>query len=365
MLDFFKNFFAQSSGKVEVDSCAPSVADFGSAEDFLFFLRTNFSYEVKERQESAFPVTESAFNCLSESDIASIFKAVEVKYGPTTKNEVFEWKDRSYPHYRREVLRYGCACLPEILWERTRMTPANPPDTVHSMMRNPIFAGDLYSGDMVVSALERAGIKLDDNLNYLDFGCSSGALVRNLYAYQPRAKWYGCDPVMESIAWAQSAFPWIDFYTSPTMPNLKYSNETFHGVYAISIWSHFSETAALRWFEEIHRVLKPGGWLVFTTHGFRSVYYYLDRNLLGFEQMYSAYKSMVEEGFYFQPVWSEGGAEIPSIDVMQWGNAYFSLNWVCKNLLNSWKLVAYSPGINQINQDLYVLEKRTVLHGEI
>src|SRR5207244_5557453 len=113
------------------------------------------------------------------------------------------------PHYRREILRYGCCCEPELMSRKTGMTAANPPPEIHSMMRQQFFAGDLYSGDMIVSSARRGGFDFVYPGRYLDFGCSSAALTRNMAAAFPQTQWFGSDPRDSSIAWATANFPHI------------------------------------------------------------------------------------------------------------------------------------------------------------
>lgn len=237
------------------------------------------------------------------------------------------------------------------------MTPANPPLSVHSMMRNEIFAGDLYSGDMIVSAMDRAGIRFNAGECYLDFGCSSGALTRNLWAHFPQGHWHGCDPVAASVEWASEHFPQIEFYASEQLPPLKYANAQFHGAYAVSIWSHFSEATAIGWFEEMRRIIAPGGFLIITTHGLRSLYYYLSNDMMPLAVIANLLQTVSERQHAFQPVWADGSKEADHLHTSDWGNAYFTLEWVTSCLAPHWSVLNYVVGINQINQDIYVLRR--------
>ncbi len=65
--------------------------------------------------------------------------------------------------------------------------------------------------------------------------------------------------------------PAIDFFVSGDAPPLPLADGSLDLAYAISIWSHFAPELGLRWFEEMHRVIRPGGHLVCTTHGLTSV----------------------------------------------------------------------------------------------
>ncbi|MCC7249518.1 MAG: class I SAM-dependent methyltransferase [Lysobacter sp.] len=331
--------------------------DHASRDEYIQLIQNFFAHEVKLRLESDWPVTDAAYQNLSDADTALIERRVGDVFGDAEREALERWRDASYPHYRREILRYGCSVETELLWRKTLMTPATPPAEVHSMMRNEVFAGDLYSGDMIVAALKRAGMELIDHARYLDFGCSSGALVRNLAAAFPGSRWHGCDPVKDSIAWAGQHIPFVSFYNSMQQPPLEYPDRFFNGVYAVSIWSHFSERAALAWFEEMHRLISPGGFLVFTTHGIRSIYYYLSEDRILFDTAKTLMRDMSETGYGFQPVWENGSKEADFLETSDWGNAYFTLTWVTMHLGAKWRVRDYVPGINQCNQDIYVLER--------
>ncbi len=69
------------------------------------------------------------------------------------------------------------------------------PSDVHAMARGPVAAGgDAFTADFVLGALERAGSPLPEDARALDFGCSSGRVVRMLAAARPDVAWLGCDP---------------------------------------------------------------------------------------------------------------------------------------------------------------------------
>lgn len=323
-----------------------------SREDILISMRLFYNNLILERIESHWPVTQKAFDTLSAQDVALIENRVADTFGQESLSALLHWKEASMPHYRREILRYGCSVEPAILREKTRMSPANPPPSVHSMMRSDIFSGDLYSGDMIMSSIERAGLSLTAGGCYLDFGCSSGALTRNLWAHFPEGRWYGCDPVAASVEWASEHFPQIEFSVNETTPPLKYTNGMFQGAYAVSIWSHFSESAAISWFDEMRRIIAPGGFLVITAHGLRSLYYYLLTDMMSLATITDLLHTVAEREYAFQMVLADG--HLYSSD---WGNAYFTLGWVTRCLAPHWSVLDYVAGINQINQDIYVLRR--------
>ena len=73
--------------------------------------------------------------------------------------------------------------------EKTGLRPDMPPDHVHAMARGPLAAGgSIYYADMLAEALRRVGSSMDDVRRGLDFGCSSGRVVRVLAATAGRRR---------------------------------------------------------------------------------------------------------------------------------------------------------------------------------
>jgi SAM-dependent methyltransferase len=324
-------------------------------EQLLDLLTRSLGERVGLHVESAFPVTQSAFDRLTAEDIEKIEEGIAARFGGAVLAEVRNYEKDNLPHYRREILRYGCTTDSELMRKKTGMTNANPPPNIHSMMRNEIFAGDLYHGDMVAAAASRAGTRFEDGRNYLDFGCSSGALVRNLAAAFPGAHWHGCDPQAEAIGWAAPQFPEVALIRSNQEPGLPYADGYFRGVYAVSIWSHFSEPAALSWFDELHRIIEQGGFLIFTTQGYRSVV----RELRGggtLELFARIAACLIEDHYAFYGAWDDPSQEY-GLRVTDWGMAFFTVEWVIRKLFDKFRIADYRPGLSQTNQDVYALTR--------
>jgi SAM-dependent methyltransferase len=52
-------------------------------------------------------------------------------------------------------------------------------------------------------------------------------------------------------------------------PPLPFKAQEFGLIYSLSVFTHLPEALQLPWMEELGRVLRPGGHLVFSTHGAR------------------------------------------------------------------------------------------------
>jgi SAM-dependent methyltransferase len=248
-------------------------------------------------------------------------------------------------------VHYG---IPSVL-ERTGLRKATPPVEVHAMERSSWSAGgSSYSADMIVEAARETGFHFDAGKSGLDFGCSSGRVVRVLAAAYPEMDWFGCDPLAAAIEWASANLPGIGFLPSPEHPPLAYDDGSFDLVFAISIWSHFGESAALDWLAEMRRVLRPGGRLLLTTHGPHSIAHASAHGLRQPEQLEEIEKALYRNGFWFvNEFGSEGDHGL--LDA-QWGTAFLSPEWLLRNTRGAWRIGAFHSGRVQDNQDLYVLE---------
>ena len=231
----------------------------------------------------------------------------------------------------------------------------NPPADVHWMQRGEYYIGDSYSANMIISTLDKRGLAFDAGMKYLDFGCSSGSLVRALKVFQPEAFYYGADPLELSIEWANANIPGATFITSELKP--PFDNGFFDGVTAVSIWSYLGESEALAWFDEMHRCIKKGGWLCFTTHGRISVSYYNKRSMVTERRLRALLEGLINSDLVFEETYL--GESPEGIDATGYGNAYFTREWVLKNLSDKWELVSHDLGMNQENQDIYLLRAKT------
>ena len=68
-------------------------------------------------------------------------------------------------------------------------------------------AGGIYEADMVIDALLSGGGSIGAVHAALDFGCSSGRVLRSLTAAYPAIEWHGCDPNGPAIEWATANLP--------------------------------------------------------------------------------------------------------------------------------------------------------------
>lgn len=295
-------------------------------------------------------VTRLLFERLSERDVAEVERrAAEVP-------ELASLAAADSTARPGLVLAYGMWLeLPRIA-AQTGLSPVQPPEEIHAMARGPLAAaGGVYEADLIADSLLSAGASIEGMTRALDFGCSSGRVVRVLAAAHPEVTWMGCDPNEAAIGWARANLPAIDFFVSPQHPPLDIESGALDLVYAISIWSHFEPDLGLRWFDEMHRLIRSGGHLVCTTHGLQSLALYATSGVRSPEQSQEIADALYRRGWWYAPEFGAGGDW--GVVNPAWGMAFISAEWLLTKLAPRWRVAEFAPGRNQSNQDVYVLER--------
>lgn len=313
--------------------------------------------------------TEALHSRLSDADIeslraelAKLDEQIEVPVPPGAPRQFVplsqSWRDAEGIEQLRTELNLGTHVGFAPLLEKTGLSQAMPPEEVHAMTHSPLGAGgSFYHADMVAAGLASAGAPIGDGTKILDFGCSSGRVARVLAAAFREAQVFGCDPNGPAIEWAQKSLPGIEFKDSQNDPPLPWEDNTFDAAFGISIWSHYNEALALKWYDELHRVLRPGGHLVSTTHGFQSIAFYGSIGLRSADQLAEIRASLYDRGYWYAPEFgSKGDWGVVNND---WGTSFVSQEWVLDQLTPKWQLVEYATARNESNQDVYVLRART------
>jgi SAM-dependent methyltransferase len=99
----------------------------------------------------------------------------------------------------------------------------------------------------------------------LDFGCGCGRVLR--YWQDHEGPVTGSDRDDVAIAWCHRNLTFARVKPNGLAPPLPFPSDTFGLVYALSVFTHFTEELQAAWRDELRRVLRPGGRLLATTHG--------------------------------------------------------------------------------------------------
>ena len=219
-------------------------------------------------------------------------------------------------------------------------------EDVHDVTYGKSPQGDLFYGDMVV------GLRpLAPGERILDFGCSTGRVIRNIAATMPGVKAEGCDPREASIRFVRPRIAGVEWFVSNETPPLPDRRaDRYDVVFAVSVWSHFREGAALAWFAEMARVIRPGGELIFSTHGPRSVYFYeSEKKIMPAAKAEERRAALARGDIHF--------LRSAQVDLNgDWGVAYIPRRWL-EEKLTDWTIRFEGPGMAKRNQDVYVLRR--------
>lgn len=113
------------------------------------------------------------------------------------------------------------------------------------------------------SALEANSTSIEAVESILDFGCGCGRVTRH-WAHVP-GRVTGSDYNPHLVGWCHANLAFGTFSVNQSRPPLAFEDGSFDLVYAISIFTHFTRALQREWMTELGRVLRPGGWLLFST----------------------------------------------------------------------------------------------------
>ncbi len=304
------------------------------------------------RQEIPSITATHLLKAISPDDLKQFMKSL-----PVADKHLVQGLAPTNPDRDRVILHLAAFYGDRRILKATKLVAKEPPENVHAMARGKLSSGgSFYYADLILHVLAQAGISLPQRARVLDFGASSGRVARVLKLYWTDAVIEGCDPNEAAIQWARDNVPGVTFFVNPFLPPLPVKDRVYHLVYGISIWSHFGERANIQWFAEMHRVLKPGGFLLFTFHGFNSIHHYATRGMHELASMDETEHTLLRQGFSFADIFGTAG-DWGVVDA-DWGEAYFTLEWLLSRLTPDWILRYYRPGAAEGNQDIVILQAR-------
>ena len=122
----------------------------------------------------------------------------------------------------------------------------------------------LRSGRAAFDAIAGA-VPLNEVAAVLDFGCGCGRVLR--YWEGHAGPVHGSDRDGPAVDWCRRNIPFARVDHNELAPPLPYADATFDLVYALSVFTHLTADLQTAWRDELHRVLRPGGRALLTTHG--------------------------------------------------------------------------------------------------
>jgi SAM-dependent methyltransferase len=125
-----------------------------------------------------------------------------------------------------------------------------------------------YDANLILEEIRKAGMDSND-LKILDFGCSSGRVMRHFSTKIESNGWriFGCDIQAKAIE-SMRADNWsngFEFFTSTTIPHLPFEDNSLDVIYSFSVFTH-TKYLWDAWLLELKRILKPNGLMIHTVH---------------------------------------------------------------------------------------------------
>jgi SAM-dependent methyltransferase len=120
--------------------------------------------------------------------------------------------------------------------------------------------------ELIRDLLAADGAPIEELEAILDWGCGCGRILRH-WATLDGTRVYGCDINPKMVAWCNANLPFADVAANELLPPLPHPDASLDFVYALSVLTHLPEKLQHAWIGECHRILKPGGRLLFSTMG--------------------------------------------------------------------------------------------------
>jgi SAM-dependent methyltransferase len=188
---------------------------------------------------------------------------------------------------------------------------------------------------------EHSKVLESEGFDLLEFASGYGCVSRHLPRVLPGANLIACDIHPEALAFIRHelSLPVVLSHADPERFDL---GTQFDAVFALSFFSHMPARTWATWLASLFRHTRPGGVLVFTTHGEISRRSQLPSAELG------------ADGFWFEPV-----SEQQDLHGAQYGSTVTSKEYVHRQVRArlGTDVLAYTEGSWWDHQDLYVVRR--------
>jgi len=181
---------------------------------------------------------------------------------------------------------------------------------------------------------------LDGNkIDLLEFASGYGCLTRHMQNVMPYADSTACDIHEKAIEFIETKIG-AKAVLSKSDPLAFQLNRKFDAVFALSFFSHMPKRTFTPWLKSLAAHLKPGGYLIFTTHGLLS-------------RKFFPKCKFDEEGFFFH-----ADSEQKDLDKAEYGMTVTTPKYVVDRICSEsgFSLKYFREGHWWGHQDLYVVQ---------
>jgi SAM-dependent methyltransferase len=220
----------------------------------------------------------------------------------------------------------------------------------HRIFPNPEAAVRHYFSDGAESARKLETIVREHlpsvtsnrKVTILEFASGYGMVTRHLANMPIQSRLMACDIHEHAVEFIRDRLNQVAIMSRHVPEDVAF-DETFDVVFALSFFSHMPEGTFKRWLVALFAAVRPGGILVFTTHGLVS------RRFFG-------EIALNDDGFWFKPT-----SEQTDLDAAEYGSSVTSPAYVVAQLAQvaGSSLAEFRRGFWWRHQDLYVLSRPT------
>ena len=221
--------------------------------------------------------------------IKAKFRRAAINAGQELRDEILHTIREEYTVMPRfmfhQPLDYDSLTYPKKPIQVARQSPLVPKDEFrfgYSIGNaEEYLAWGKYDHDLIINHIKESNL-YSEKLTVLDFGCSSGRVLRHFEPEIENHNWkmIGCD-IQASAIESMRADNWsngFEFFTSSTLPHLPLEDNSVDVIYSFSVFTH-TKYLWDAWLLELKRVLKSGGVMIHTVHLEEAwKYYYENRD---------------------------------------------------------------------------------------
>src|SRR5262245_27325068 len=183
----------------------------------------------------------------------------------------------------------------------------------------------------------------------MDWGCRDCRVLRHFADDARVGKFWGVDQDGPSMEWAkENLSPPFRFLTCNAFPHLPFEDRTFDVIFGISVFTHIPWLVDA-WLMELRRIMKPGGFGLFTVHD-EHTWRYLEED----DEMRRKF------GMELEDIASARPADLVLIDgpglPTEYVNVFHSDAWIRQEWGQYFDVVSIEPNAYQ-HQSMVVLRK--------
>jgi len=146
-------------------------------------------------------------------------------------------------------------------------TDLSPSDEMFTGDRRHYFSVGQSALQCIGCSLVAARLEPESVRRILDLPCGHGRVLRYLRAAFPSAEIIACDLQRDGVDYCARTFGAFPVYSAEAPEEIPVEQRTCDLIWVGSLLTHLDGPLWLRFFDFFRRSLRPGGVLVFTTHG--------------------------------------------------------------------------------------------------